>query len=70
MMLEQIYDTFKRYRRIVGARVFNVSQFSEHIACRFTRARHEELTLCWRVGITRPIIEDFVSNWNKLSICI
>ena len=68
MALERIYDTFKRYPRIVGVYVFSVYQFQwtwlhgalwEHAT--------KKLTLCWREGSTRPNIEDFFrrleQNW-------
>ena len=35
------------------------------IAWYFMKICHKELTLCWRVGITRPITKDFVGNLNK-----
>jgi hypothetical protein len=33
-------------------------------AWRYMRACHKELTLCWRIGVTRPITEEFVNNLN------
>ena len=35
------------------------------IAWRFMRACHKELTLCLRIGVTRPITKDFVGNLNE-----
>ena len=36
------------------------------IAWRFMRACHKELRLCWRVGVTWPITQEFVCNLNKV----
>ena len=64
--LERIYDTSRRYPRIVGACMFNIPILVNMIAWRFVRACHNELTLCWIVRITRPIIEDVVGKLNKI----
>ena len=64
--LEQIYDTSKRYPRIVGACVQLIPISMNKFAWRFMRACHEELTLCWRVGVIGLISKDFVGNLNKI----
>ena len=65
--LEQIYDTSKNIQELwecVCVQCIPISM--NKIAWPFMRACHEELTVCWRVGITGPITKDFVRNLKKI----
>jgi hypothetical protein len=61
--LQHLQEVSKNYKIVCVQCILIAMQM---IAWCFMRACHNELTLCWRVGVTGPITEDFVGNLNKI----
>ena len=59
------YNTSKEVSKNCGSMCIRCISISMNkIAWRFMRACHEELTLCWRVGVIGPITKDYAGNLN------
>jgi hypothetical protein len=65
-MFERIYDTSKRYPRIVGVCVCSIyPNFNEQDCMTLCKNMSQRIDVVLKNGVTWPITKDFVSNLNK-----